>query len=174
RERLPACSGCRLLCSLPRSSALAPLGCRDVAPLGGSDMNTSVSITARSPSLAPARSKRALGPLLLFLTAWVYIGLVLLVPLTTLAVELFQLGLSTTFSATFTPDSWDSLLRSLSITAIVLVVNAVVGVGGALVIVRQDFPGRSFVSALVDLPLAVSPVMIGLGVLLVVGRDGLL
>lgn len=41
-------------------------------------------------------------------------------------------------------------------------------------IVRQDFPGRSFVSALVDLPLAVSPVMIGLGVLLVVGRDGLL
>lgn len=137
-------------------------------------MSTALAAQAVAPVTSRPRAKRSVGPLLLFLTAWAYIGFVLVVPLTTLAVELAQLGLSSTFSATFTPDSWDAFLRSVAITAIVLVVNAVVGVGGALVIVRQDFPGRSVLSALVDLPLAVSPVMIGLGVLLVVGRDGIL
>jgi sulfate transport system permease protein len=53
-------------------------------------------------------------------------------------------------------------------------VNATVGTIGAIALVRHRFFGRQLVSALCDLPLAVSPVMIGLAFLLLLGRDGAL
>lgn len=112
------------------------------------------------------------GSWILFAIAWIYIGVVLVVPLATLGGELIRLGISSKVAQFFSAASLDPLLRSFQVTAIVVAVNAIVGVGGALVLVRRKFFGRAFLNALVDLPLAISPVMIGLGVLLVVGRDG--
>jgi sulfate/thiosulfate transport system permease protein len=112
------------------------------------------------------------GSLLLYATAWLYIGAVLVIPLATLGTELAQLLFAAEPSTFFSITSLDPLFRSFQVTTIVVIVNAVVGVGGALVLVRHKFPGRALINALVDLPLAISPVMIGLGVLLVVGRDG--
>jgi sulfate transport system permease protein len=112
------------------------------------------------------------GALFLFSIAWIYVGAILVVPLVTLGGEVVRVVLSTDVVRFFTGSSLEPLLRSFQVTAIVVGVNAIVGVGGALVLVRRRFPGRAFLNALVDLPLAVSPVMIGLGVLLVVGRDG--
>jgi sulfate transport system permease protein len=52
--------------------------------------------------------------------------------------------------------------------------NGVFGIAGALVLVRQRFFGRRFLDALVDLPLALSPVMTGLAFLILFGRSGAL
>lgn len=73
-----------------------------------------------------------------------------------------------------TREAIHALRLSCTLAVISIVVNGVVGVAGALVLVRQRFLLRRVLDALVDLPLAVSPVMTGLGFLLLFGRNGLL
>ena len=54
-----------------------------------------------------------------------------------------------------------------------MLINLVFGVGMSLLLVRYEFPGKRVLSALIDLPMAVSPVVVGLSLLLVYnGRDG--
>src|SRR5688500_11893236 len=67
--------------------------------------------------------------------------------------------------------------HSLRMTAIValsaVVINTVFGVGMSLLLVRYEFPGKRALSALIDLPMAVSPIVVGLALLLVYnGRNG--
>ena len=84
-----------------------------------------------------------------------------------------MVGVGAAFAALATPTSsrpGDVALARL----ISAVVNAVVGTALAIAIVRYRFPGRGLLGALADLPLAISPVMIGLSFVLLVGRDGLL
>ena len=50
--------------------------------------------------------------------------------------------------------------------------NAIFGVVAALILVRRRVPGRPLISALIDLPLALSPVVVGLALILVWGQDG--
>lgn len=102
----------------------------------------------------------------------VYLAAILVGPVMALAVETEKIGFGKALLAVSSPAALDALLMSLLLVAISLVVNAVVGTLGAICIVRQRFFGRAVVSALFDLPLAVSPVMIGLAFLLLVGRDG--
>jgi sulfate/thiosulfate transport system permease protein len=67
-----------------------------------------------------------------------------------------------------------AVVHAFQVTAIVaawtIVLNTVFGVGVAVLLVRHRFPGRRLLSALVDLPLAVSPVVVGLALILVYGR----
>src|SRR6478752_2944122 len=76
---------------------------------------------------------------------------------------------------------WDSLTDpntvhafkiTLEIAAIAVPLNTVFGVVCALAIVRRRFPGAGIVNALVDLPLAISPVVVGLALFLLYGRTG--
>ena len=66
--------------------------------------------------------------------------------------------------------------HALKMTAIValsaVVINTVFGVGMSLLLVRHHFPGKRALSALIDLPMAVSPIVVGLALLLVYGRIG--
>ena len=61
---------------------------------------------------------------------------------------------------------------TLLIALIAVPANTVFGILCALAIVRQRFPGKGLVNAVVDLPLALSPVVVGLAFLLLYGRDG--
>jgi sulfate transport system permease protein len=65
------------------------------------------------------------------------------------------------------PDVVHSLKLTLQVTAISVVLNLVFGVGMSLLLVRKDFPGKRVLNALIDLPLAVSPVVVGLALVLV-------
>ena len=85
---------------------------------------------------------------------------------------MIDVGIGAALRALGTPDALAALRMSLVLTLISAVVNAVVGTLGAIALVRQRFFGRSVVNALADLPLAISPVMIGLAFLLLVGRGG--
>lgn len=67
-----------------------------------------------------------------------------------------------------------SVLHAFRVSAIVsfwaVILNTIFGVGMAILLVRHRFPGRRLLSVLIDLPLAVSPVVVGLALILVYGR----
>lgn len=75
---------------------------------------------------------------------------------------------------------WDALtspsaVHAFRVTAIVAVIsvvlNTIFGVGAAVLLVRHEFPGKRVLNALIDLPLAVSPVVVGLALILVYGNN---
>lgn len=102
-----------------------------------------------------------------------YVGLLLLVPLGALVVTVVgQLGevLRTLASA----EALHAMGLTLVVAAACVVLNGIFGVVGAIVLVRHRFFGRRLLDALVDLPLALSPVMTGLAFLLLFGRTGYL
>jgi len=85
----------------------------------------------------------------------------------------FEGGLTNLQDALSDPD----VLHALQLTAVVavaaVVINLVFGVGMSLLLVRYEFPGKRALSALLDLPLAVSPIVVGLALVLVYnGRYG--
>jgi len=101
-----------------------------------------------------------------------YLGAILLLPLAALVGQAFKSGLAPLAGAFDDPVARHGLWLSLILAAIALAANGLFGVAGALVLTRQRFIGRRVLDALVDLPLAVSPVMTGLAFLLIFGREG--
>jgi sulfate/thiosulfate transport system permease protein len=101
-----------------------------------------------------------------------YLAAVLLGPIVALAAQVARIGASDVLAALSRPDALAALRMSIVLTLISTAINAVVGVAGAIAITRQRFLGREVINALADLPLAISPVMIGLAFMLLVGRGG--
>lgn len=116
----------------------------------------------------------AAGRVALIASVFFYLTVVLVGPMIALGIETGEVGFGAALAAATSPVALEALGMSLLLVAIALVVNAVVGTFGAIALVRHRFIGRGLVSALCDLPLAVSPVMIGLAFLLLLGRDGAL
>ena len=118
------------------------------------------------------RGRFRVREVLLFASVALYLGLVLIAPLVALAWRVVDLGVVEVARSLLGPAPLGALGRSLVLVVIALVVNAVFGVLGAIVLTRHRFPGRELLDAMVDIPLAVSPVMVGLAYLLVFGRAG--
>ena len=102
-----------------------------------------------------------------------YLALLLVVPVGLVFWRTFEHGVGPVLDALSDAD----VIHAFKITAIVagwaVVLNTVFGVGAAILLVRHRFPGRRVLSALVDLPLAVSPVVVGLALILVYGKFGI-
>ena len=123
---------------------------------------------------SPAARRKPQGvERLLFAGVVGWLGLLLVVPLITLLGSVLS-KLGEVVSVLTAPDAVAALVLSLLVGAAVIVLNGVFGVAGAIVLVRQRFWGRRLLDAIVDLPLALSPVMTGLAFLLVFGRSGAL
>jgi sulfate transport system permease protein len=104
--------------------------------------------------------------------ALLYVAPLLLAPLGGIVYSALKSGLGAA-ARTFTQsDVLHAFFLTFLIMVITVVVTSVFGVLIALVLVRDRFPGRRFLSALVDLPLAVSPVIVGLMAVLLFGRGG--
>jgi sulfate/thiosulfate transport system permease protein len=133
----------------------------------------------RRPGVPPAapgggfgvrREKAGRG--LLVAVALAYVLILLLAPLAGLIFYAFKQGLGV-IGQTFTqPDALHAFYLTFLIMLITVVVTTVFGLVVALLLVRDNFPGKRLVSALVDLPLAVSPVIVGLMAVLLFGRGG--
>jgi sulfate/thiosulfate transport system permease protein len=123
---------------------------------------------------SPAHRPNGLGRWALIGLVLAYLGLVLVLPLLGLGSHTYEVGFGEAFASLLDGAALDALLKTFYLIVIAVVVNAVVGTIGAIAIVRHRFWGRSILGALFDLPLAVSPVMIGLGFVLLIGRGGLL
>ena len=89
-------------------------------------------------------------------------------------IQSFSDGLAPFWMELRRPEALHGFLLTAEITAIVLVVNLFFGTVTALVLVRQKFPGRTFLSGLIDLPFAVSPVITGFMLILLFGPDTIL
>ena len=106
------------------------------------------------------------------LAVFAYLGLILVLPLGAMAVRALADGPALLLASLAQREALEGLLLTLMVAAICVVANGIFGVAGALVLTRHRFLGRRMLDALVDLPLAVSPVMTGLAFLLVFGRGG--
>lgn len=106
------------------------------------------------------------------LVALGYLALLLAAPLLLVFWNTFEDGFGAAWEAVTTDAALHALWLTLLITAIAVPLNTVFGVVAALILVRRRVPGRPLINALIDLPLALSPVVVGLAILLVWGRTG--
>jgi sulfate/thiosulfate transport system permease protein len=116
-----------------------------------------------------ARFARRLG---LRAIALFYLGAILLGPLALVFYRTFENGFGAAWDALSTPETVNAFKLTLLITAIAVPANTVFGIACALTIVRGRFPGKGILNAFVDLPLALSPVVVGLAFFLLYGQDG--
>lgn len=105
-------------------------------------------------------------------TALGYLALLLLVPVVMVFYRTFEHGFWPAWHAVTNPEARHALEVTLKIVAIVVPLNMVFGILASLAIARWRFPGRGVFNALVDLPLALSPVVVGLALFLLYGRLG--
>ena len=101
-----------------------------------------------------------------------YLAFLLLVPVGLVFYRTFEHGLHPAWAAVTNPQAQHALWLTLLIAAIAVPANTVFGVVLAIALVRHRFPGRGLVNAVVDLPLALSPVVVGLSLVLLYGRGG--
>ena len=99
-------------------------------------------------------------------------GLLVVLPLLMVLVAAFGKGFATWWAALTTPDAISALQLTLLTAAIVIPVNAIFGLFAAWALTRFEFPGKRVLLALIDLPFAVSPVVAGLCLVLLFGREG--
>jgi|SRR5947209_4140675 len=101
-----------------------------------------------------------------------YLAVLLLVPVGLVFWRTFQHGIAPVWSSITTPAAIHAFWLTVEVAAIAVPLNAIFGVVAALAIVRGRFAGKPLLDALIDLPFAVSPVVIGLSLVLVFGRTG--
>jgi sulfate transport system permease protein len=116
----------------------------------------------------------AMTRMLLIGSVWAYFLFLLIGPLLYLVVQSFTEGFPAFWQEITRPQAVHGFILTAEITAVVLVVNLIFGTITALVLVRQQFPGRTFLSGLIDLPFAVSPVIAGFMLILLFGPDTIL
>ena len=110
--------------------------------------------------------------LLLGAVAIGFIAIILLLPLVLVFSEALAAGLSTFWNALIEPDTMAAVKLSLLAAAIAVPLNTVFGVAAAWAVAKFDFPGKTFLVTLIDLPFSVSPVVAGLVYVLVFGMQG--
>jgi len=111
---------------------------------------------------------------LLTAVSLVFLSLFLLLPLITVFTEAFAKGWVAYKDAILEPDALSALWLTLVAAAIAVPANLVFGVCAGWAIAKFDFPGKSVLTTLIDLPFAVSPVIAGMVFLLLFGRQGYL
>jgi sulfate transport system permease protein len=101
-----------------------------------------------------------------------YLALLIVVPLGSVFYRAFQHGLGATWDAITTTEATHALWLTLFVVLIAVPLDTAFGVVVALILARHRFPGAWLLDAFVDIPLALSPVVVGLSLVLVYGHTG--
>jgi len=101
-----------------------------------------------------------------------FITMLLLLPLVLVFKEAFAKGASAFWAAISEPDALAAVRLSLTVAAIAVPLNTLFGIAAAWSIAKFDFPGKTLLVTLIDLPFSVSPVVSGLIYVLVFGMQG--
>jgi sulfate transport system permease protein len=117
---------------------------------------------------ADARASR----LTLRVLALGYLAALLAIPVAMVFYRTFEHGLAPALHAVTTPPAQHAFWLTCEMVAIAVPLNTIFGIGLALALVRGRWRGKTLVSAIVDLPFAVSPVVVGLALILVYGNTG--
>ena len=101
-----------------------------------------------------------------------WFGLLLLAPVGLVFYRTFEHGVGAVIDSITTPAAVSAFWLTIEVTAIAVPLNAIVGVLMALALARGRFRGKALLNGLLDLPFAISPVVIGLSLVLLYGRTG--
>src|SRR4051794_3769595 len=101
-----------------------------------------------------------------------YLALLLALPVGFVFYKTFEHGIGPAWDSVTTPDAQNAFWLTIEMVAIAVPLNTIFGVVAAIAIVRHRWRGKGVFNALLDLPFAVSPVVVGLALLLVYGRTG--
>ena len=101
-----------------------------------------------------------------------YLTLLLLAPLVMIFFKTFEDGIGPPIDAITSPDGLHALKLTLIMVAIAVPINTIFGVGCALLLVRHRWWGNKLIDAVINLPFAISPIVIGLSLFLLYGTDG--
>ena len=104
--------------------------------------------------------------------AFLWLALIIFLPLLAVFAQAFAKGWGYFLSALAEPDAWASIKLTLLTAAIVVPFNSVFGMAAAWAISKHDFRGRQLLINLIDLPFSVSPVVAGLMFVLLFGANG--
>lgn len=134
---------------------------------------------AKQPSKAspsnlpkPIARRRSWVPVLLVGIALLYLALVLYIPALNVFVQAFRNGVEPFLKNLTEPNFLSAVRLTLLLALISVPLNTVFGLCAAWVIARHKFPGRTLLLSIIDLPFSISPVVAGLMVVLLYGRNG--
>ncbi len=105
------------------------------------------------------------------IAAIAYVGVLVLLPLATVFWHTFSGGIAPVVEALTQPDVVHAFVLTIEVAVISVIANTVFGVGMAMLLVRYRFWGRRAISALIDLPVAMSPVVVGVAIVLAYGAN---
>lgn len=111
---------------------------------------------------------------ILILVVALYVGTLILAPIGAIVAGAFKEGVRAILTALSQPDVRAAFRLTIFISLAVVAVQLVFGTIVAWVLVRDHFPGRDLINGLIDMPFAISPVVVGYMLLLLFGRNGLL
>jgi len=112
--------------------------------------------------LSFAARARSAAPSLIVLVACVYVVVVILLPALAVVVQAFAKGLRPFLENLTNPDLLSALRLSLLSTGIAVPCNVIFGLAAATAIARRRFPGKALLLSVIDLPFSISPVVVGL------------
>lgn len=104
------------------------------------------------------------------IAALVYLAFLLVLPVGMVFWRTFEHGVDPVITALTSVNAVHAIQLTVIVAVSAVVCNTIFGVGTAVLLVRHPFPGRRVLDALIDLPIAVSPVVVGLALVLVYGR----
>jgi sulfate transport system permease protein len=135
-------------------------------------MSSNVGAVPRLGTKATGRVRRRGAksrlPRLIGLT---YLGLLLAAPVAMIMFRTFEDGITPVINSLTTAEAQHAFWLTFLMVAIAVPLNTVFGIVMALLMVRKRFPGKWFLNALIDLPFAVSPVIVGLALILAYGAN---
>ena len=119
----------------------------------------------------PSASRAGFAIALITVTL-LFLGIFLLLPLIVVFTEAFKKGVEVYFESIREPDAVSAIRLTLIAAGIAVPLNLIFGVAAAWAIAKFQFPGKSFLITLIDLPFSVSPVISGLVYVLLFGLQG--
>jgi sulfate transport system permease protein len=135
-------------------------------------MATAKSNSGRAGGGTLGLSEPRIVRILLISGALLFLAMFLLLPLIVVFAEAFKKGLHVYLESIREPDAAAAIRLTLIAAGIAVPLNLVFGVAAAWVIAKFQFPGKSFLITLIDLPFSVSPVISGLIYVLLFGLQG--
>jgi sulfate transport system permease protein len=144
------------------------------------DDTHTTTASATVPHVGPARAPGAsapsplkgnpLGRWAMRLVAFAYLLFLLILPVGLLVVRTFEAGFGKFWEALTSESALHALQVTITVSLAAVTINTIFGVVTSFLLVRHEFPGKSLLDKFVDLPLAVSPVVVGLALVLVYGN----
>jgi sulfate transport system permease protein len=136
---------------------------------GAGDVRPRRDASAARAAAARAARRRRLG---VRAAALGYLSVLLLAPLVMIFYRTFEHGLAGVWNAVSAPNARHAFWLSLEIVALAVPLNTVFGIGMALLLERGRIRGKALLGMLIDVPFAISPVVVGLALVLVYGKSG--